>query len=88
MLPSYVLATFQPDLNATIVSEVSATEETANETDMYVTCEEVAFMRISSLTFTFAATLFLCYVIVALSIYAHKKKLLRRCTSKLSDLIH
>ena len=43
------------------------------------TCEEVALERGLSLGFSFVATLFLCYVIIALLVYLHKKKLLVEC---------
>ena len=43
------------------------------------TCEEVALERGLSLGFSFVTTLFLCYAVIALLVYLHKKKLLVEC---------
>ena len=47
-----------------------------------LTCEDIASLRISSLIFTFLATVFLCYVIIVLLLHVYKKKQLVECKGK------
>jgi len=76
-----------PTENNTIASDLNITLVDSNVTGTitWVSCEEVALERISSLIFTFVATLFLCYVITALLVFAHKKKLIFGCCTGSND---
>ena len=70
-------------MNTTDASEKEANESwltitphSTNGKHLMVTCDEVAALRNLSLTFTFVATFFLCYVITALLVHIQKEQLL------------
>ena len=48
-----------------------------NESEVHLTCDDIATTRILSLVFSFVATMFLLYLILALTVYVFKKKLLQ-----------
>jgi len=58
---------------------VTSSTNSSNLNDGIFTCEEVAVERGLSLGICFVVTLFICYIIVALLVYLHKKKFLIEC---------